>query len=158
MLTQHYVTCHEYGIQLLLINTVVHVRARAIAAEACMMAVCVLCLTEAISTKRRRLYSPSSRCALKALVTRSGYGSGFLPADPGTTANAEQPYLCIKCFSQVERILNLRSTLSKLEDELSQKLRQTAVNLDLQPSTSTAGEAQASCRSDIVSQSSPNHG
>lgn len=121
-----------------------------VSATACrgVMAVCVLCLTGAPSTKRRRLYSPSSSDALKelrVLVSRSGYGSGFLPADPGTIATAEQPYLCIKCFSQVERILKLRSTLYHLENEVSQKISQTAVNRGLQPPTSTAGEA--SCRS-----------
>ncbi len=117
-----------------------------VSATACRgaMAVCVLCLIGAPSTKRRRLYSPSSSDALKelrVLVRRSGYGSGFLPADPGTIATTEQPHLCIKCFSQVERILKLRSTLFHLENKVSQKISQTAVNRGLQPSTSTAGEA-----------------
>ena len=53
------------------------------------MAVCVLCQTEVPSTKRRRLHSPSSGHALKELkasITRSGYGSGILPADPSCRA------------------------------------------------------------------------
>ena len=53
------------------------------------MAVCVFCQTEVPSTKCRRLHSLSSGHALKELkasVTRSGYGSGILPADPSYRA------------------------------------------------------------------------
>ena len=79
------------------------------------MAVCILCQTEVPLTKHRRLYSPASGHAqeLKVAVTHSGYRNSIIPADLQTAASAELPYMCIKCFSQVERVLKLRADYSK---------------------------------------------
>ncbi len=113
-----------------------------------MACTCTLCLlSEKQSSDRRRLYSTPSRLVLKelkALATRFGH-SAVVPADPGSTAPGPatvQPYLCRKCYAQVERVSKLRADLFKLENDVAKKLHRAAVNLGVQPSTSAEAQAE----------------
>lgn len=51
--------------------------------------------------------------------------------------SAGQSFLCLKCFSLLQRTAKMKKDLAKLEDELETNLRKTAVTLGLQAATST---------------------
>ena len=107
------------------------------------MADCVVCLTSLEPTKRRKLYSASGTCVLTVLqefVGRvfPGATTSVIPADHA------QAFVCRPCFSQLEKILKTRQTLSQLETELETKLKCFGTRLGVQTGPSSEDHASLS--------------
>lgn len=109
------------------------------AAASAGLATCAVCLSDvAESHKRRKLYGASSVSALvqlKQLAVSCGYGvsgsNSILPAE-----STGKGFICVKCFSLLQRIAKMREDLAKLEGELENRLSKTAVSLGVQAASS----------------------
>ena len=85
------------------------------------------------SSSRRRLYGLSSSNVLQCLQaeTKRLRAEGIIPPRPATSIGG--PYLCLACFSHIERISSTRVALYQLESELEKNITSTASTLNVIP-------------------------
>jgi len=94
---------------------------------------CVLCLVPLpLSSKRRRLYGLSSSIVLQLLQTEVDR-LGVRNIIPPRPSGSQGPYLCLPCFSLVEKTANARAHVRRLEDDMHKKIASKANALNLVP-------------------------
>ena len=94
-----------------------------------MAAVCTTCLSPVPqSHQRRRLYGESSAAVL-AELRNFEHGSRMISSN----------FLCLKCFSLLQRSAKMRRDLAKLGGEIGDILSKTATSIGIQATPVTPG-------------------